>query len=52
MGSLHSRGKNFSNLAEGLSVAIFVYLMVSAAANPVSSALCMVSVNPTPPEFT
>ena len=35
-----------------LSVAILVYLLVSAAAVPVSSALLMVFVITTPPEFT
>jgi len=35
-----------------MSVAILVYLLVSAAAIPVSSALLMVFVIPTPPEFT
>ena len=35
-----------------LSVEIWVYLLVSAAAIPVSSALLMVFVIPTPPKFT
>jgi len=49
MGPLHFREEYlFSNLA----VAIFEYLLVSAAAIPVSSALFVVLVIPRPPEFT
>jgi len=39
-------------LGKSIIVAILVYLLVNAAAIPVSSALLMVYVVPTPPEFT